>query len=99
MAKVGGFVRLATANDKIYGVALDDIPVIQTTSDGVKKGQGRVMKKGYMNTNSQASHFVLCDYPNSPVGTKFSVSNGALVRDVNGKVSVDVASGIVSINC
>ena len=99
VAKVGGFVRLATTSDKIYGVALDDIPVIQTTADGVKKGQGRVMKKGYMNTNSQASHFVLCDYQNAPIGTKFSVSNGRLVTDINGKISVDVASGIVSINC
>ena len=99
VAKVGGFVRLATASDKIYGVALDDIPVIQTTTDGVRKGQGRVMKKGYINTNSQASHFVLCDYQNAPIGTKFSVSNGRLVTDINGKISVDVASGIVSINC
>ena len=99
VAKVGGFVRLATASDKIYGVALDDIPVIQTTTDGVRKGQGRVMKKGYINTNSQASHFVLCDYQNAPIGTKFSVSNGRLVTDINGKISVDVTSGIVSINC
>ena len=93
------FVRLATTSDKIYGVALDDIPVIQTTADGVKKGQGRVMKKGYINTNSQASHFVLCDYQNAPIGTKFSVSNGRLVTDINGKISIDIDVGVVSINC
>ena len=80
-------------------MALDDIPVMFTNSEGVKKGQGRVMKKGYINSNTSAAHFVLSDYQNAPIGTKFKVNNGRLVTDINGKISVNIANGIISINC
>ena len=90
---------MAQVTDKVYGVALDDIPVMRTTSEGVRIGEGRVMKRGYINTNQSAAHFVLNDNPNAPMGAKFRVVNGKLVTDSNGSVSVNVANGIVSINC
>lgn len=99
VTKQNGFVKIANEGDAIYGVALDDIPVMFTTSEGVKKGQGRVMKKGYINSNTSAAHFVLSDYQNAPIGTKFKVNNGRLVTDINGKISVNIANGIISINC
>ena len=100
VAKDGGSVRLAQAGDKIYGVALDDIPVLQTTSEGVKKGQGRVLKRGYIYSNPSKTHFVKANVHVPAVGTKFSVVNGELVNDyVNGTVSVDIDTGVVSINC
>ncbi|WP_151708002.1 hypothetical protein [Acinetobacter junii] len=99
VAKDGGSVRLAQTGDKIYGVALDDIPVMQTMSDGSRKGQGRVLKRGYIYANQGRTHFVLSDNQNPQLGTRFSVNNGQLVTDVNGKISVDIDEGVVSINC
>ena len=100
VAKDGGSVRLAQAGDKIYGVALDDIPVMQTMSDGSRKGQGRVLKRGYIYSNPSKTHFVKANVHVPAVGTKFSVVNGELVNDyVNGTVSVDIDAGVVSINC
>lgn len=99
VTKSGGSVRLANGNEKIFGVALDDIPVVQTTVEGVKKGQGRVLKRGYISTNQTKSHFVLADNISPPAGTRFSVNSGQLVTDTNGKISVDIDTGVVSINC
>lgn len=99
VTKQGGFVRLANGNDKVYGVALDDIPVAYSTSEGVKKGEGRVLKRGYISADRVKAHFVLADNQNPSIGTRFAVSNGQLVTDSNGKISVDIDSGIVSINC
>ena len=100
VAKDGGSVRLAQAGDKIYGVALDDIPVMQTMFDGSRKGQGRVLKRGYIYANPSKTHFVKANVHVPAVGTKFSVVNGELVNDyVNGTVSVDIDTGVVSINC
>ena len=98
VTKVGWAVRLANANDKIFGVALDDIPVIWT-ANGYKKGQGRVLKRGYILTDKSKAHFVLADNQNPSIGTRFAVSNGQLITDSNGKISVDVDTSIVSINC
>lgn len=99
VTKPNGYVRLAGPNDKIYGVALDDIPVMSVTSEGVKKGSGRVMKRGYISTNTGDAFYVLSDNQNPAIGTHFSVNNGQLVTDVNGKVSVDIDVAAVSINC
>lgn len=99
VTKSKGTVKLANGNDKVYGVALDDIPVMITTSEGVKKGEGRVLKRGYIYANQGRTHFVLSDNQNPPLGTRFSVNNGQLVTDVNGKISVDIDEGVVSINC
>ena len=99
VAKSGGTVKLANANDKVYGVALDDIPVMTTTSEGIKKGQGRVLKRGYIYSSQAKAHFVLADNQNPAVGTRFAVSNGQLVADASGKISVDIDVGVVSINC
>lgn len=100
VAKDGGSVRLAQAGDKIYGVALDDIPVMQTMSDGSRKGQGRVLKRGYISANPGKAHFVKANVHVPAVGTRFSVVNGALVDDFeNGTVTVDIDTGVVSINC
>lgn len=100
VAKDGGSVRLAQAGDKIYGVALDDIPVMQTMFDGSRKGQGRVLKRGYIYSNPSKTHFVKANVHVPAVGTKFSVVNGELVNDyVNGTVSVDIDAGVISINC
>lgn len=98
VTKSGGTVKLANANDKVYGVALDDIPVMQTTSEGVKKGQGRVLKRGYIYTNRSKAHFVLADVTPA-VGTTFRIENGQLVASVNGSIRVDIDSDVVSINC
>ncbi|MFV7480287.1 hypothetical protein ACNPMW_08995 [Acinetobacter junii] len=80
-------------------IALDDIPVMITTSEGVKKGEGRVLKRGYIYANQGRTHFVLSDNQNPQLGARFSVNNGQLVTDVNGKISVDIDEGVVSINC
>ncbi|MFX5094579.1 hypothetical protein ABTC58_08595 [Acinetobacter baumannii] len=99
VSKSSGTVKLANANDKVYGVALDDIPVMTTTSEGIKKGQGRVLKRGYIYSSQAKAHFVLADNQNPAVGTRFSVNNGQLVTDANGKISVDIDTGVISINC
>lgn len=99
VTKLQGTVKLANANDKVYGVALDDIPVMSTTAEGVKKGQGRVLKRGFIYSNRAKAHFVLADNQNPPLGTRFSVSSGQLVTDTNGKISVDIDTGVISINC
>ncbi|AMW78657.1 hypothetical protein AMD27_07000 [Acinetobacter sp. TGL-Y2] len=99
VTKQAGYVKLANGNDKVYGVALDDIPVMQVTSEGVKKGQGRVLKHGYIYANRSQAHFVLADNENPALGTRFSVSNGQLVTDINGKISTDIDVGVISINC
>ena len=99
VTKQGGFVKLANANDKVYGVALDDIPVMSVTNDGMRKGQGRVLKRGYIYADKSKAHFVLADNQNPSIGTRFAVNNGQLVTDSNGKISVDIDSGVVLINC
>lgn len=99
VTKQGGFIKLANGNDDVFGVALEDIPVMQTTSDGEVKGSGLVLKRGYILTDKSKAHFVLADNQSLAVGTRFSVSNGQLVTDVNGKISVDIDGGVISINC
>lgn len=99
VTKQGGFVKLANANDDVFGVALEDIPVMQTTSDGEVKGSGLVLKRGYILTDKSKAHFVLADNQSLAVGTRFSVSNGQLVTESNGKISMDIDAGVVSINC
>ncbi|MBD1225078.1 hypothetical protein IDM32_04965 [Acinetobacter seifertii] len=76
VSKVKGTVRIATGNMKVYGVALDDIPVMSTTSDGIRKGQGRVLKRGYISTNPANAFYVLADNQNPVIGTRFNVLNG-----------------------
>ena len=99
VTKSGGFVKMANGNDKIYGVALDDIPVMTVTSEGVKKGQGRVMKRGYISALRTDAFFVLADNQTPYIGQRFNVVNGQLVADVNGRISADIDVGVVSINC
>ena len=99
VTKVGGSVKLANSNDKIFGVALDDIPVMQTTSEGMKKGEGRIMKRGYIYADWTKSHYVLSDMHRPTLGSKFKVVNGQLVSDENGNISVDIDDAVVSINC
>ena len=98
VTKSKGTVKLANGNDKVYGVALDDIPVMSTTATGMTKGQGRVLKRGYISTDQNKAHYVLSDV--SPaVGGKFKVENGQLISNLNGTISVDIDDGVVSINC
>ncbi|MDO7481530.1 hypothetical protein Q5X45_01845 [Acinetobacter baumannii] len=98
VTKSQGTVKLANGNDKVFGVALDDIPVMSTTPAGIKKGQGRVLKRGYISTDQNKAHYVLSDV--SPaVGGKFKVENGQLISNLNGTISVDIDDGVVSINC
>ena len=99
VTKQGGFVKLANANDDVFGVALEDIPVMQTASDGSIKGQGLVLKRGLISADKSKAHFVLADNQNPSIGTRFAVSNGQLVTDSNGKISIDIDAGVVSINC
>ena len=99
VSKSLGSVRLAQEGDKIYGVALDDIPVQQTTAEGMKKGEGRVLKRGYIYTNQNKAHYALADNQAPAIGTKFNVLNGQLVTDANGKISVDIDDAVISINC
>lgn len=98
VTKVGGSVKLANSNDKIFGVALDDIPVQQVLFDGEKHGQGRVLKRGYISTNRSKAHYVLADVTPA-VGTTFRVENGQLIASANGSVRVDIDTDVVSINC
>jgi len=99
VTKSQGTVKLANGNDKVFGVALDDIPVMTTTAEGLKKGQGRVLKRGYIYADQTKAHFVLADNQNPAIGTKFSVNNGQLITDPSGRISVDIDVGVISINC
>ena len=99
VTKQGGFIKLANDTDDIFGVALEDIPVMQTSSDGEVKGSGLVLKRGYILTDKSKAHYVLADNQNLSIGTRFAVSNGQLVTDSNGKISIDIDAGVVSINC
>ena len=99
VTKSGGYVKIANGNDKIYGVALDDIPVMTVTSEGVKKGQGRVMKRGYISASRTDAFFVLANNQTPYIGQRFNVVNGQLVADVNGRISADIDVGVISINC
>ena len=72
---------------------------MSVTADGVRKGQGRVLKRGYIYADKSKAHFVLADNQSPSIGTRFSVSNGQLVTDSNGKISIDIDAGVVSINC
>ena len=99
VTKVSGKVKPANEGDIIAGVSLDDIPVLSIDSEGVLKGQGRMMKKGLISTNQSKAFFVIADNQNPSIGTKFKVVNGQLVTDVNGNIVVSVDDGVVSINC
>lgn len=99
VTKQNGFIKPANGTDDVFGVVLEDIPVMQTASDGEVKGSGLVLKRGYIYANQSKAHFVLADNQNPSIGTRFAVSSGQLVTDVNGKISVDIDSGVVSINC
>ena len=99
VAKSKGDIHLAGENDKVYGAALDDIPVVRLDASGAKKGQGRVLKRGYISTDRSKAHFVLADNQSPTVGTRFKVVNGQLITDISGKISVDVDDGVISINC
>ena len=99
VTKVSGKVKPANEGDIIAGVALDDIQVLSIDSEGVLKGQGRMMKKGLISTNQSKAFFVIADNQNPSIGTKFKVVNGQLVTDVNGNIVVSVDDGVVSINC
>lgn len=94
-----GTIKLANEGDTIFGVALDDIPVMRTTSEGVMKGQGRVMKRGYMSLNQSHAHFALSDNQSATVGSRFKTVNGQLVSEPNGNLRVDIDNALVSINC
>jgi hypothetical protein len=99
VTKEGGFIKLANDTDDIFGVALEDIHVMQTSSDGSIKGQGLVLKRGYILTDRARAHYVLADNQSLSIGTRFAVSNGQLVTDSNGKISIEIDAGVVSINC
>ena len=100
VTKSNGTVKLANGNDRIFGVALDDIPVMHASSEGEMIGQGRVLKRGYIYANPGKAHFVKANVHVPAVGTKFSVVNGELFDDYeNGIVSVDIDEGVISINC
>ena len=99
VAKSKGDIHLANENDKVYGVALDDIPVVRLDANGAKKGQGRVLKRGYIYTDRSKAHFVLANNQSPLVGTRFKVVNGQLITDANGKISVDIDDAVISINC
>ncbi|MBD1220598.1 hypothetical protein IDM30_15505 [Acinetobacter seifertii] len=72
---------------------------MSTTSDGIRKGQGRVLKRGYISTNPANAFYVLADNQNPVIGTRFNVLNGQLVTDPKGTISVDIDDAVVSINC
>ena len=99
VTKVNGKVKPANEGDKIVGVALDDIPVSSIDSEGVLKGQGRIMTRGYIWTNPNKAHFVKADNNNPAIGTNFKVVNGQLITDVNGSIKTYIDTGIISINC
>ncbi|WP_284090345.1 hypothetical protein [Acinetobacter pittii] len=112
VTKSQGTVKLANGNDKVFGVALDDIPVMTTTAEGLKKGQGRVLKRGYIFFDRSKAHFVLNNSPTvtdpedpefgkqrASVGLRFKLVNGQLIEDSNGIIRIDIDSGVVSINC
>ena len=99
VTKTRNSIKIANGLDKVYGVALDDIPVMTVTNEGVKKGQGRIMKRGYISALRTEAFFVLADNQTPYVGQRFNVVNGQLVADVNGRISADIDVGVISINC
>jgi hypothetical protein len=92
-----GRVKPCAEGEKIFGVALDDIPVYSITQ-GVVKGYGRIMKRGYIYTSGVGyKHFVRAT-SKPEVGTRMKVVDGQLVADQNGEC-VGRDSGVISINC
>lgn len=95
LTKIGARVRPAESSDEIAGVALDTIPVFSSTG-GMIKGTGRMLKRGYISTDNTQAFFVRSSKA-AVIGDRFSVSAGVLTPDANGRVSV-VDDAIVSIN-
>lgn len=90
-----GRVKPCTDEKRIFGVALEDIPVYANTQ-GVISGAGRVMIRGYMGLGAAGNqHWVLCD---NAVSTRFTVTNGILTTSATGAVSIRRA-GVAAINC
>lgn len=92
-----GRVKLAEDGESIYGIALDNIPVY-TSLQGVIGGYGRVMKKGYIRTDSSKRFHVNSD-SQATIGDKYKVVNGQLIKDnINGIITTKDA-GVVCVNC
>ena len=92
-----GRVKPCAEGEKIFGVALDDIPVY-SINQGVVKGYGRIMKRGYIYTSGIGyKHFVRAT-SKPEVGTRMKVVDGQLVADPNGEC-FGRDSGVISINC
>lgn len=96
LTRVAGKVRPAVEGEQIAGVALDNIPVY-SNMQGVVSGCGRMLKRGYIATDTSLPFFVLCS-KTPAIGDKFKVSAGQLVVDTNGTVTTRKA-GVVAINC
>lgn len=78
-----------------YGVALDDIPVY-TNVQGIITGQGRVLKRGYIDTGAAA--FFVRTTKQAVYGDRFTINNGVLNADANGLIRT-VRNGVVAIKC
>lgn len=92
----GGVVRACQTGEKIAGVALDDIPVY-TKVQGIVRGFGRMMKRGYISTLNTDAHFVKAS-TNPVAGTRMKAVAGQLVEDANGEC-VGIDTNVISINC
>lgn len=78
-----------------YGVALEDIPVF-TNTQGVITGQGRILKRGYIDT--AAAPFFVRTTKQAVYGDRFTINNGVLNFDANGVIRT-VRDGVVAIGC
>lgn len=94
--KVRGRLELAQNGDKVFGVALDDIPVLFDFA-GEIRGKGRVLKRGFISSDSTKRFYVRAT-GNQLLGDKFIVNNGVLENDPNGIISLR-DNGIFEINC
>lgn len=78
----GGKVKPASSSDEEFGVAIDDIKPY-TLLNGEISGKGRILQNNYI-SSSQADRIHI-KITNPVEGERYSVDNGGLVQDPDGK--------------
>lgn len=96
VAKSAGQVRPAQEGDALYGIALEDIEATNSTQ-GALQGLGRILKRGYISTNTADAFYVRNDTAAGET-TRYKCVAGVLTADPTGPVRAHRA-GIVAINC
>lgn len=82
VSKIGSKIKICEDGEQLYGMAIDDIGAYELDSDGVIISKGRIIKNCYVSLDNNNISSVLYDTIN---GSKYKISNGRFVSDVNGQ--------------